>query len=146
VGTLRIVVPPLRTRSQDVCAMLEYFGRAEARELGQDRVTFSARAVDKLEIYSWPGNVAELRDLVETPVPPEAPRPGRGRRRGTRAATVLERIPLEQLSFEEMVRHKIDGLLKRMEGYPLEDLYEEVLSRVERPFWHWFLNARAAIS
>jgi DNA-binding protein Fis len=46
---------------------------------------------------------------------------------------VLERVPAEQLSFEELVRAKIHALLVRMEGYPLEDLYEEVISRVERP-------------
>jgi DNA-binding protein Fis len=32
-----------------------------------------------------------------------------------------------------MVRAKIRALLQRMEGYPLEDLYEEVIKRVERP-------------
>jgi len=32
-----------------------------------------------------------------------------------------------------MVRAKIRALLQRMEGYPIEDLYEEVISRVERP-------------
>ncbi|MDE3129911.1 MAG: nitrogen regulation protein NR(I), partial [Acidobacteriota bacterium] len=41
--------------------------------------------------------------------------------------------PVEQLSFEEMVRAKIKALLQRMEGYPMEDLYDEVISRVERP-------------
>jgi DNA-binding protein Fis len=46
---------------------------------------------------------------------------------------VEERVPVEQLSFEEMVRAKIRALLQRMEGYPIEDLYEEVISRVERP-------------
>ena len=46
---------------------------------------------------------------------------------------VEERVPLEQLSFEEMVRAKIRALLQRMEGYPIDDLYDKVISRVERP-------------
>ena len=133
LGALRISLPPLRRRPEDVPLLLEHFGRTEAREIGGDKLSFNTRALDKLTAYSWPGNVAELRDVVrrlclrrhkshveladvEAVLPP-----------------VEERVPVEQLSFEEMVRAKIRALLQRMEGYPIEDLYEEVISRVERP-------------
>ncbi|HEX6836722.1 MAG TPA: sigma 54-interacting transcriptional regulator [Polyangia bacterium] len=133
LGTLRISLPPLRRRPEDVPLLLEHFGRTESREIGGDKLAFNSRALDKLTAYSWPGNVAELRDVVrrlclrrrksqveladvEAVLPP-----------------VEERVPVEQLSFEEMVRAKIRALLQRMEGYPIEDLYEEVISRVERP-------------
>ncbi|HWE31431.1 MAG TPA: sigma 54-interacting transcriptional regulator [Polyangia bacterium] len=133
LGTLRISLPPLRRRPEDVPLLLEHFGRTESREIGGDKLSFNTRALDKLTAYSWPGNVAELRDVVrrlclrrrkshveladvEAVLPP-----------------VEERVPVEQLSFEEMVRAKIRALLQRMEGYPIEDLYEEVISRVERP-------------
>ncbi|HXU70426.1 MAG TPA: sigma 54-interacting transcriptional regulator [Polyangia bacterium] len=133
LGALRISLPPLRRRPEDVPLLLEHFGRCESREIGGDKLTFNSRAMDKLTAYSWPGNVAELRDVVrrlclrrrkshvelsdvEAVLPP-----------------VEERVPVEQLSFEEMVRAKIRALLQRMEGYPIEDLYEEVISRVERP-------------
>jgi two-component system nitrogen regulation response regulator GlnG len=133
LGALRIALPPLRRRPEDVPLLLDHFGRAEARELGLDRLQFAARAVDKLVAYSWPGNVAELRDVVR-----------RLCLRRRRSAVDLgdveavlppveERVPVEQLSFEEMVRAKIRALLQRMEGYPMEDLYDEVISRVERP-------------
>ena len=76
------------------------------------------RAIDKLTAYSWPGNVAELRDVVR--------RLCLRRRRGhvelgdveAVLPPVEERVPVEQLSFEEMVRAKIRALLQRMEGYP----------------------------
>jgi two-component system, NtrC family, nitrogen regulation response regulator GlnG len=133
LGAMRISLPPLRRRPEDVPLLLEHFGRCESREIGGDKLTFNSRALDKLTAYSWPGNVAELRDVVrrlclrrrkshveladvEAVLPP-----------------VEERVPVEQLSFEEMVRAKIRALLQRMEGYPIEDLYEEVISRVERP-------------
>ncbi len=129
----RIVLPPLRQRPDDVSVLVDHFARIEARELGVDRPSFAPRALDKLAAYSWPGNISELRSVVrrlclrtrggalevsdvEAVLPP-----------------VVERVPAEQLSFEEMVRAKIHALLVRMEGYPLEDLYEEVISRVERP-------------
>jgi len=133
LGALRIVLPPLRRRPEDVPLLLEHFGLSEARELGVDRLRFSHNAIDKLQAYSWPANVAELRDVVR--------RLCLRTRRGPVALgdveavlpPVTERVPVEQLSFEEMVRAKIRALLQRMEGYPIEDLYDEVISRVERP-------------
>lgn len=133
LGATRIVLPALRRRPEDVPVLLEHFSRTESREVGVDRLHFAPRAIVKLQGYSWPGNVAELRDVVrrlclrsrrgpvdlgdiEAVLPP-----------------VTERVPVEQLSFEEMVRAKIRALLQRMEGYPIEDLYDEVISRVERP-------------
>ena len=129
----RISVPPLRQRADDVPLLVEYFARIETRELGVDRPVFTARALEKLAAYSWPGNTAELRSVVR--------RLCVRTRRGPLDVSdveamlppVVERVPAEQLSFEEMVRAKIHALLMRMEGYPLEDLYEEVISRVERP-------------
>ena len=133
LGTLRISLPPLRRRPEDVPLLLEHFGRTEAREIGGDKLSFNARALDKLTAYSWPGNVAELRDVVRRLCM-------RRRKSHVELADVEavlppveERVPVEQLSFEEMVRAKIRALLQRMEGYPIEDLYEEVISRVERP-------------
>jgi two-component system nitrogen regulation response regulator GlnG len=129
----RIPIPPLRQRPDDVPTLVDHFAHVEARELGLDRPGFAPRAIDKLCAYSWPGNVAEVRSVVR--------RLCMRARRGTIGVAdveavlppVLERVPAEQLSFEELVRAKIHALLVRMEGYPLEDLYEEVISRVERP-------------
>jgi two-component system nitrogen regulation response regulator GlnG len=133
LGALRITLPPLRRRPEDVPLLLDHFGRTEAREVGLERLSFGGRAVEKLQSYSWPGNVAELRDLVRR----LCLRRRRGQVELSDVEAVLppveERVPVEQLSFEEMVRAKIRALLQRMEGYPMEDLYDEVISRVERP-------------
>jgi two-component system nitrogen regulation response regulator GlnG len=133
LGALRIALPPLRQRREDVPLLLDHFGRCEAQEIGSDRLAFSSRALDKLTAYSWPGNVAELRDVVRR----LCLRKRRGHVELADVEKVLppveERVPVEQLSFEDMVRAKIRALLQRMEGYPIEDLYEEVISRVERP-------------
>jgi two-component system nitrogen regulation response regulator GlnG len=133
LGTLRITLPPLRRRTEDVPLLLEHFGRTESREIGGDKLQFSSRSLDKLTAYSWPGNVAELRDVVRR----LCLRKRRGQVELADVEAILppveERVPVEQLSFEEMVRAKIRALLQRMEGYPIEDLYEEVISRVERP-------------
>src|SRR3954466_15722620 len=48
LGALRISLPPLRRRREDVPLLLDYFGRCEAREVGLDRLQFANRATDKL--------------------------------------------------------------------------------------------------
>ena len=130
---MRITLPTLRQRPEDVAPLADHFARVTARELGVDRAVFSPRAIDKLSRYSWPGNIAELQSVVRR-------LSMRGRRDLVEVSDVeavlppvVERVPAEQLSFEEMVRTKIHALLQRMEGYPFEGLYEEVISRVERP-------------
>src|SRR5581483_10171580 len=50
---VRIVAAPLRRRPEDVPVLLEHFGNTEAREVGVDRLRFTARSVDKLTSYSW---------------------------------------------------------------------------------------------
>src|SRR5260370_23608351 len=63
LGTLRISLPPLRRRPEDVPLLLEHFGRTEAREIGGDKLSFHTRALDKQTAYSWPVNLAELRHV-----------------------------------------------------------------------------------
>jgi DNA-binding protein Fis len=46
---------------------------------------------------------------------------------------MAQRVPLEDLSLEEIVRAKLKGFLKRVDGYPLQNLYDDVIARVERP-------------
>ena len=48
---------------------------------------------------------------------------------------VAARVPLEDSAFEELVKAKLSGLLARIDGYPIHDLYEKVLERVERPLF-----------
>jgi two-component system nitrogen regulation response regulator GlnG len=134
LGELRIVVPPLRQRGEDVPQLLEHFGRFEAREMGMDRLSYSARAMKKLTGYSWPGNVSELRDVVRRLIMRKR-RHGQADLADVEAVLppVQERVPCEDLAFEEMVRAKIRALLQRLEGAPINDLYDEVLARVERP-------------
>ena len=53
---------------------------------------------------------------------------------------VARRVPLEDLSFEEMIKAKLAGFLQRMDGYPVRDLYDKVLARVERPLFDLVLE------
>ena len=63
LSTLVIPVPPLRRRRGDVPLLIEHFGRAHERT---GRVLrFAPDAIDRLNDYAWPGNIRELRNLIE---------------------------------------------------------------------------------
>lgn len=136
----RLRLVPLRRRVGDIPLLVEHFARDEASEIGVVPPVLTPRAMDKILNYSWPGNVAELRDVVR--------RLCLKRRRGpvdlgdveALLPPIQERVPLEDLSLEELVRSKVRALLERMEGYPLEDLYEVVLARVEKPLFELVLE------
>jgi two-component system NtrC family response regulator len=61
INVVRIEVPPLRERREDVPALADHF-----LALASDPPkTLSATARQRLEAYAWPGNVRELRNVIE---------------------------------------------------------------------------------
>jgi two-component system nitrogen regulation response regulator GlnG len=63
LNVIRIELPPLRARPEDVGDLLEHYMRIAAQELGVEPKTLTASAREKLSTYSWPGNVRELVNL-----------------------------------------------------------------------------------
>ncbi|HEY4650618.1 MAG TPA: sigma-54 dependent transcriptional regulator [Pontibacter sp.] len=62
---LPIQLPPLRDRGTDILILARHFMDAFAKENGLARKSLSPAAQEKLLTYSFPGNVRELRALVE---------------------------------------------------------------------------------
>ena len=65
LAVIPVTVPPLRERAEDIGLLVEHFATAIARETGQKRRAFDADAIALLRGYAFPGNVRELRNLVE---------------------------------------------------------------------------------
>jgi two-component system nitrogen regulation response regulator GlnG len=128
-----ILVPPLRDRGPDIAPLAEQLVRQYARELGRGRMTISARARDRLIAYPWPGNVAELKGIARRMVVCVKGSIVQAGDVDAILPSLAERVPLEQLSLEEMVRCKLAAFLRRFEGYPIAGVHEDVLARVERP-------------
>jgi two-component system nitrogen regulation response regulator GlnG len=63
LNVIRIELPPLRSRREDVPTLLTHYLGLAAKELGTDIKTLSADAAEILAHYSWPGNVRELVNL-----------------------------------------------------------------------------------
>jgi len=60
-----LILPPLRTRREDIPVLLEHFAAQVCSQNGWKPVPFTADAVEALQRYSWPGNVREMRNVVE---------------------------------------------------------------------------------
>jgi DNA-binding NtrC family response regulator len=68
LNVVRIAVPPLRDRREDVPLLAEHFIRRASRQLRKDIAGISPAALELLQAYSWPGNVRELQNLIERSV------------------------------------------------------------------------------
>jgi NtrC-family two-component system response regulator AlgB len=58
-------VPPLRSRPSQIMGAAEGFLDAVCQELGKPSPGFAPEARTVLEAYTWPGNLRELRNVVE---------------------------------------------------------------------------------
>jgi transcriptional regulator with GAF, ATPase, and Fis domain len=65
LNVIRIQVPPLRDRRDDIPALLEHFFEEFSRHHRAARRHLSADALDALVSYNWPGNVREMKNVVE---------------------------------------------------------------------------------
>lgn len=68
IQVVEIYVPPLRERMEDVPLLAEYFLQRFARETGRQVEGFHPDAMKKLLSYHWPGNIRELKNVVERAV------------------------------------------------------------------------------
>jgi transcriptional regulator with GAF, ATPase, and Fis domain len=65
---LEIVVPALRKRPEDIPVLAEYFLRRYVIETGNKITAFTPSAMEQLLRYRWPGNVREMKNVIERAV------------------------------------------------------------------------------
>jgi two-component system response regulator AtoC len=65
LNVVRITMPPLRDRKEDIPLLVRGFVREFARANDKKIVDLTADAMNALLIYNWPGNVRELRTAIE---------------------------------------------------------------------------------
>ncbi|MBI2181191.1 MAG: sigma 54-interacting transcriptional regulator [Deltaproteobacteria bacterium] len=128
-----IYLPPLRERRGDIALLISYFIDKINREMGIQISGVSPDAQKLLEEHTWPGNVRELENtLIRAAVLSSGPIlfPKDFSLQNKPAATTLE---VEQLSLEEIIRHKLEDYFRRTEGVDVDNLYSLVIERIERP-------------
>jgi len=126
LSVIRIHVPPLRERREEIPHLSTFFLREVSERLAKPGIRLSAEALDLFDAFSWPGNVRQLRNEVQRAVAmaptggvitPELLSPvfggidaaaptSRGRGRTVSLAAAVERLE----------REMIEGALQRTSG------------------------------
>ena len=64
LNVIPITVPPLRERKEDIAVFADYFMEKLNRKYYMNK-KFTNEAVTVFQTYRWPGNVREMRNIVE---------------------------------------------------------------------------------
>lgn len=65
LSTVEIAVPPLRERREDIPLLAEHYVKYFAKKLNRESLRLDAAAADALASYRFPGNVRELKNIIE---------------------------------------------------------------------------------
>ena len=68
LNVVEIIVPPLRDRPEDVMLLADFFLDRFCQETGRKIQGFTDAARDALVQYTWPGNIRELKNVIERSV------------------------------------------------------------------------------
>ena len=65
LNVFSIVLPPLRERKGDIPLIAKYFLTKYAQSMNRNVTDFSPQALEMFTAYDWPGNIREVRNVVE---------------------------------------------------------------------------------
>ncbi len=68
INTLEIHLPPLRDRIEDIPLLVDFFIKKYRIKYQKENLKLSSEALKKLKAYQWPGNIRELKHLIERAV------------------------------------------------------------------------------
>jgi len=68
LSVFQITLPALRDRKKDIGLLAEYFMLYFAAKVKKQITGLSSTFIEKLEVYSWPGNIRELKNVIERAV------------------------------------------------------------------------------
>jgi DNA-binding NtrC family response regulator len=117
-----ILLPPLRHRREDIRPLTDRFIARAAADHGRSITGVEQAFYERLERYDWPGNVRQLRNVVESAVllcpgsvlqaaALNIPDPGRAGLEGHAAVTFPEGMPLTEIE-----RQVLEQTLARYQG------------------------------
>ncbi len=64
LNVIRVHIPPLRERAEDIAVLMEHFLVTAAEELGVEAKKVSPEALARLQQFEWPGNVRQLENTA----------------------------------------------------------------------------------
>jgi Nif-specific regulatory protein len=114
LSVFELYIPPLRERGSDIELLVNHFLEHFKRQHGRTNLTLSPDARDKLLGYAWPGNVRQLRNVVDSAIVMSEGSVILQGDLGLRDAATGEQLESLRLDFWE--RKLIQEALKRTDG------------------------------
>ena len=65
INTIQLKIPPLRERVEDIPVLADWFLKHLKTDLNRDSLNLADGVMQSLQSYSWPGNIRELRNVLE---------------------------------------------------------------------------------
>ncbi len=114
LNVFSIVLPPLRERKGDIPLIAKYFLTKYAQSMNKHITDFSPQALEMFTAYDWPGNIREVRNVVERAMVVA---------KGTQIQVddlsfpfLTPSIPSEGESLEEVEKRQIEKVLNQTKG------------------------------
>jgi DNA-binding NtrC family response regulator len=115
LNVVSLTMPPLRERPQDVELLVRHFVNEFAQRYQRDVSGFDDASMERLKNYAWPGNIRELRNLVERSIA-LADGPQLQVNRDLMNATSEAGIDADAPTLEVLEKRYIMKILERCEG------------------------------
>jgi DNA-binding NtrC family response regulator len=129
LNVVRIHLPPLRSRQEDIRQLAEYFLQKIAHHKHKPPLKLSEEAARVLEAYPWPGNVRELENTIQ-----------RASVLATADVLLPKDIPLGQVSSSSSEQHtdgsgdSVENAIEALFDAATSDASVELLPWLEREF------------
>ena len=65
INTIQITIPTLKERKEDIVLLADYFLSSFAVIQGGEQKELDRKVIDKFNVYKWPGNIRELKNVIE---------------------------------------------------------------------------------
>lgn len=111
-----IFLPPLRERREDIISLANYFIETFNKEFNKHVNGISGMAEKKLVDYGWPGNIRELKNVIERAII-----------LGNEETLLLEHLPLEIIAKSSQSGAPVTSLKLPPEGVDIEEVEKELI-------------------
>ena len=132
LNQIPIFLPPLRERIEDIPLLVKHFLSKFSKEMGVKK-SITENALNFLKTYEWPGNVRELQNAVRRAFIISPNNVLDKQDFLFLAKTLPKEDMIHELSLEDIIDWKLNEFIKFIDNGEMENVYDFVISQVERP-------------
>ncbi len=112
LNIFEIVIPPLRERIKDIAPLAQYFVKQFSAKTNKQTLSIDPEFLHKLQTYHWPGNIRELKNVIE------------------RAVILANDLSLTQDVLPYEIQHQQDNSNKTMSAFSMQSIEKLHIQKV----------------